>query len=74
MTAITAVAVSAFATVANRLAGVIAAQPIATAVTIGAAVIRPAVTTAVTAAITASVATTTTLRIGGVHDREVSRE
>ena len=78
--AIIAVVVSAFATVTNRLAGMIAAQPITTAVTVSAAVIGTAVTTTCTAAMATAVSTTTTttttttLRIGGVHDREVSWE
>ena len=87
--AIIAVVVSAFAMVANSLPGMIAAQSITMAVAVGVAVIGTAVTatctaavaTAITTTVSAAVTTTTAitasitvLRIGGVHDREVSRE
>ncbi len=89
--AITAKAVAANPVVTNRLAGMIAAQPIATAITgRTTVVIRIAVTAALTTALTgATMATTITamtttvtamatattfLRVGGIHDRQISGE
>lgn len=83
--AIAAIVVSAFAAIANSLAGMITAESIAAAIAIGAAMVRATATTANTAAVatavTTAVATTisaaaaaTTLRVGSVHDREIGRE
>lgn len=85
--AITAIVVAAYPVVTNRLAGMIAAQPIATAITgRTTVVIRIAVTAALTTALTGATmattftamtttttTTTTILRVGGVHDRQISR-
>lgn len=86
--AITAIVVATYPVVPNRLAGMIAAQPIAAAITgRTTGVIRTAVTAARTTAVTtATVATTvapaatamttatTFLRVGGIHDRQFSRK
>ena len=94
--AIAAIVVTAFAAIANSLAGMITAESIAAAIAIGAAMVRATATTADTAAVATAVATTisaaaaaaaaaatattattaatATLRIGSVHDREISRE
>ena len=89
--AITAIVVAAYPVVTNRLAGMIAAQPIATAITgRTTVVIRIAVTaalttaltsatmattiTAMTTTVTAMATATTLLRVGGIHDRQISRE
>ena len=63
---LTAVLIAADTMIANGLASVIAAQPLALAIT--ARVTRAGVTA------TAVTTTTTFLRIGGVHDGQVSRE
>ncbi len=84
--AIAAIVVTAFAAIANSLAGMITAESIAAAIAIGAAMVRATATTADTAAVATAVATTisaaaaaaaattTTLRVGSVHDRQISRE
>lgn len=81
--AIAAIVVTAFAAIANSLAGMITAESIAAAIAIGAAMVRATATTADTAAVATAVATTISaaaaaaaaaLRIGSVHDREISRQ
>ena len=83
---LTAVLIAADTMIANGLAGVIAAQPLALAITArvtragvtatGAATMASTCATATATAVTAATTTTTTtfLRIGGVHDGQVSRE
>ncbi len=56
--AIAAIVVTAFAAIANSLAGMIAAESIAAAIAIGAAMVRATATTADTAAVATAVATT----------------
>lgn len=79
-----AVVIAAFTAVADSLAGMIAAESIASAVAVGAAVIRSAVTAACATTVTTAVPAISTaaaitaaaaiLCIGRIHDREVSRE
>jgi len=84
---LTAVLIAADTMIANGLAGVIAAQPLALAIAArvtragvtatGAATMASTCATATATAVTAATTTTTTttfLRIGGVHDGQVSRE
>lgn len=56
--AIAAIVVTAFAAIANSLAGMITAESIAAAIAIGAAMVRATATTADTAAVATAVATT----------------